>query len=82
MLFEYRIGDGRLLVSTLNLAESDAGARWLKARMLEYAAGEEFAPRSALSERELAALCAEQTIALEENSNVAQNLNDITMKVK
>ena len=82
MVFEYTVGNGKLLVSTLNLPEDDAGARWLKARMIQYAAGEQFAPTPSLSISELEALLVDTTIVLEENSNLAQNLNDITMKVK
>ena len=82
MVFEYTVGNGKLLVSTLNLPEDDAGARWLKARMIQYAAGEEFAPTPSLSISELDTLLVDTTIVLEENSNLAQNLNDITMKVK
>lgn len=82
MVFEYRVGAGKLLVSTLNLTESDVGARWLKARMLEYASSEEFDPKSSLSMSELDSLLQDSEIILEENSNVAQNMNDITMKVK
>ena len=82
MLFEYSIGKGRLLVSTLNLPDGDAGARWLKARMLEYAASDEFAPKTSLSISELISLSEAAPIDSGENSNVAQNMNDITMQTK
>ena len=81
MVFEYKIGEGRLLVSTLNLTDADAGARWLKARMIEYVSGEEFAPRVSLTPTRLASLCSADRIDSGENANLAQNLNDITMIV-
>lgn len=80
MVFEYRIGGGRLLVSTLNLTDSDAGARWLKARMLEYAAGDEFDPATSLSLGELISLCEAPPLDSGDNANAAQNMNDITMR--
>lgn len=82
MLFEYKIGTGRLLVSTLNLTEGDPGARWLKARLIEYAASEEFSPEVSLTYRELVQLLSAERLTSGENSNAAQNMNDITMRVK
>lgn len=80
ILFEYRIGRGRLLVSTLNLKESDPGAMWLKDRMLEYVMSDEFMPTVSLSPSELLALCEAERIESGKNDNNAQNMNDITMR--
>ena len=44
-LFEWRVGQGRLLVCSLHLPESDPAARYLRSRILTYAAGEQFQPR-------------------------------------
>ena len=82
MLVEYRIGKGRLLVSTLNLSEADPGAQWLKKRILDYAASADFAPECELSIDDLAYLCDSATPEDGENQNAAQNMNDITMRVK
>ncbi len=82
LVFEYAVGDGRLLVSTLNLPEGDAGAAWLKARMIEYVMGDEFDPQVRLSESELYLLANAERLASGENSNAAMNVNDITMRVK
>ena len=82
LVFEYAVGDGRLLVSTLNLPEGDAGAAWLKARMIEYVMGDEFDPQVRLSESELYLLANAERLASGENSNAAMNANDITMRVK
>jgi len=82
MLFEYAIGKGKLLVCTLNLRDDDPAARWLTAKMTEYAASEDFCPRDAITLEELATLCDGKVIVQGTNSNEAQNANDITMKVK
>ncbi|MBR7116346.1 MAG: hypothetical protein IKC87_01390 [Clostridia bacterium] len=78
LIFEYAIGKGKLLVSTLNLGD-DPCAKWLKARLIEYASGEEFLPQVSLSFSELISLCEMAPLDSGENSNVAQNMNDITM---
>ena len=43
-LFESRVGDGRLLVCTLNLKLADPAAVWMLDRILEYAASPAFQP--------------------------------------
>jgi len=79
LLFEYKIGCGSLLVCSLNLSASDAGAHWLKAAILQYAASDEFCPKDAISYATLATLCEASPIVEESNSNEAANKNDITM---
>lgn len=79
MLAEYRVGRGSLLICTLNLTENDPAARWLKNRLLSYAAGEEFRPAQVLSEAQFAALCKASPIITIRNTNQAMNKNDITM---
>jgi hypothetical protein len=79
LLFEYAVGSGKLLVCTLNLQSSDPAACWLMAQMMEYASGDRFRPRDAITLEELADLCSGQTIAQGTNTNEAQNANDITM---
>ncbi len=52
VIFETRVGEGRLLVCALDLdtdAEHRPAARCLKQSLLDYAASEEFDPPSALS---------------------------------
>lgn len=80
MLFEYRVGSGRLLVCTLRLTEEDPGALWLKNRIVQYAVSEDFRPEQTLTVAQLAVLCSAETVAAEENENQAMNKNDITMK--
>ena len=79
MLFEYRIGAGKLLVTTLNMAEGDPLAAWLRAEMLSYAASDEFAPKQKLSISELQRLCGTPMIDDGSDTNQAFNKNDVTM---
>ena len=78
LLFEYRIGDCRLLVCTLHLDESDAAARWLKAHILAYAMSDAFAPKQTLSLPQLASLCEVTPVITATDGNRAKNPNDIT----
>ena len=77
MMFEYRVGRGRLFVCTLDLKESDAGAVWLKDRILGYVKSEDFAPKYKISTNQLRALCG-AVINEGANDNEAANKNDIT----
>lgn len=79
LLFEYRVGEGRLLVCTLKLDEADPAAAWLKARLLAYAASESFAPRASLDAHELMAICGNGERLDGQNENAAINKNDVTM---
>ncbi len=78
LIFEYRVGEGRLLVCSLDLKESDPGACWLKDALLHYAAGEEFQPKHTITPAALRTLYGEDATA-EVNANEAGNLNDITL---
>lgn len=80
MMFEYRVGDGKLFVSTLNLKESDPAATWLKARIAEYAMSDEFEPKVSLTFDELGYLTSLESEKSSGNANNAQNMNDITMR--
>jgi len=79
MLFEYRVGNGKLLVCSLHLAEQDPAAGWLKNHILSYSISETFQPEQTLSMAQLEALCAISSVATEANCNQAMNKNDITM---
>lgn len=80
LLFEYRVGRGKLLVCSLNLREEDPGASWLKSQLISYVASEEFKPMVELNYGEFASLCEADVIAQVGNGNEAFNKNDITMK--
>jgi hypothetical protein len=79
ILFEYAVGEGRLLVCSLNLREDDPAARYLKASLYAYAMSECFAPKERLSFGELASLLGAERLTERGNENVATNKNDITM---
>jgi len=79
MLFEYYAGKGKLLVCTLHLPEDDPGARWLKEKMVSYAAGDQFHPQESITKAQFDCLCQAENPLSEENSNQAMNKNDITM---
>lgn len=79
MLFEYRVGDGNLLVCTLNLSNADPAALYLREAIISYAKSIAFNPRDVITPTELRAMLDQEKIAVEENSNEAANKNDITM---
>ena len=81
MMAEYRVGRGKLLICSLHLSEADSAARWLKGRILAYAAGDAFQPTQALTEAQFADMCKASPIAVSRNTNEAMNKNDITMLV-
>ena len=79
MLFEYKIGKGRLLVSTLNLADGDPAAEWLRREMLDYAMSDLFHPKQELTVGELCAVCDAPAVGVGNDTNQAMNRNDVTM---
>ena len=76
---EYKVGEGRVIVCTLNLCEGDPFADWLKNRIISYASSESFAPKYEITMKELSELCSGENTVESENENMAQNKNDITM---
>lgn len=79
LMFEYSVGRGKLLVTTLNLDKNDPGARWLKESILSYAMSKEFQPKIKITPADLMALCLVKAVEEGENVNEAVNKNDITM---
>ncbi len=79
MLFEYRVGKGKLFVCTLRLSDEDPGARYLKSRLFAYAMSDRFQPKDTLSYFQFAKLCTAAPILSAGNTNEAMNKNDITM---
>ncbi len=49
VIFECRVGAGRLLVSVIDLKNSAPGAQQLRRSLLDYAAGEKFSPAAVLT---------------------------------
>ena len=81
-LFEYRIGEGRLLVCSFAFHEDDPAAGWLKDRLVEYAASDSFAPTHSLTADQLRAVVDAPLLTGESNSNLARNPNDPSSAVR
>lgn len=79
LLFEYRVGNGRLLVCTLALSDSDPGGHWLRRHIVDYALSPDFDPRIRICPSLLRDLCGVSQVTESDNENMAQNKNDITM---
>ena len=76
MMFEYKVGEGRLLVCSFNFGDRDPAAAWLKARLEEYAGSDAFESALSLSKKQLAAVIDAPLLKAEKNANVAGNPND------
>ncbi|MBR3806426.1 MAG: hypothetical protein IKJ13_06295, partial [Clostridia bacterium] len=79
LLFECRVGEGRLVVCPMNLDALDPGAAWLKSEIINYAMSDGFLPELSLELHELLAMLEKSDIVEEANANMATNKNDITM---
>ena len=75
-LFEYWVGEGRLIVCSFAFRDNDPAAVWLKARLKEYAASDAFNPRQTLTPLQLAAVMDAPLLTGEGNANKARNPND------
>ncbi|MBQ3176408.1 MAG: beta galactosidase jelly roll domain-containing protein [Clostridia bacterium] len=78
MIAEYRVGNGKLLICSLRLTETDPAACWLKNRILAYGTGESFRPVQSLTDEQFLSLCKASPVVSGKNSNEARNRNDIT----
>lgn len=78
VLFEYKVGKGRLLVCPLNFGSKpeDPAAAWLRRRLADYAASDAFDPRLSITPRQLAAVIDAPLADAEKNTNSAWNPND------
>ena len=76
LMFEYRVGEGRLFVCPLNFRTDDPAAAWLKSRLEMYAATDAFAPEQTLSTAQLAAVIDAPLLDGGKNANNAFNAND------
>ena len=81
-LFEYRVGPGRLMVCSFAFNRDDPAANWLNANLADYAASENFEPRTALTPEQLRAVIAAPLLSGEVNTNVARNPNDPSSNVR
>jgi hypothetical protein len=82
MLFEYRVGSGRLLVCSFNFAGTDPAATWLKARLLDYATSAEFEPKLALTQAQLRAVVSAPLLGEASDRNRARNPSDPSSDVR
>ncbi len=78
LLFEYRVGNGKLLCCTLTMDQTDPAAQWLHERILAYAMSDAFQPVQMLSGACYESLCKAAAVKEAANSNLAINKNDIT----
>ncbi|MGN0834052.1 MAG: sugar-binding domain-containing protein [Kiritimatiellia bacterium] len=76
MLFEYRVGNGRMLVCSFNFADGDPAAAVLRAALVGYASGDRFEPPLALTPAQLAAVIDAPLLSGETDTNRANNVND------
>ena len=81
-LFEYRVGKGRLLVCSFKFADGDPAARWLKDRLVAYAASDAFSPAQGLTPDELHAVISAPLLSGAKNANCARNPNDPSSDVR
>ena len=81
-LFEYRVGDGRLLVCSFAFRANDPAAEWLRARLVDYAAGDAFDPSARLTPAQLHAVINAPLVTGGQNANRARNPNDPSSNVR
>ena len=82
MLFEYRVGEGRLMVCSFKFGESDPAAVWLRDRLVTYAAGESFEPAHRITPEELHAVISAPLVSGAKNQNRARNPGDPSSDVR
>ena len=81
-LFEYRVGEGRLLVCSLRFGHDDPAAEWLRARLEAYAGSDEFDSPVAISPEQLRSLIDAPLLSGAANQNRARNPNDPASSVR
>ena len=81
-LFEYRVGEGRLLVCSFAFRASDPAAVWLKKRLVEYAASPEFEPERSITAETLRAVISHPLLSGAKNPNRARNPSDPASDVR
>jgi len=77
-MFEFAVGEGRLLVCGFNLSENDPAALWFKQQLISYATSDAFDPKDSISEEQLRKLIHSQVVEAVGNTNFAFNPNDKT----
>ena len=82
LLFEYRVGEGRLLVCSFAFKAVDPASAWLRTRLVDYAAGEAFNPAQTLTAAQLHAVLNAPLLSGAQNKNRARNPNDPSSNVR
>jgi hypothetical protein len=82
MLFEYRVGEGRLLVCSFKFSEGDPAAVWLREKLVGYAAGESFEPTHRITQEQLRAVISAPLVSGAKNRNRARNPGDPSSDVR
>ena len=82
-LSEFKVGKGRLLISTFNSDGDSISAKWWRYNLTKYITSPYFAPKVEITVSDLDTLISKgDDVQVAANTNVAQNSNDITMKKK
>ena len=80
---EFKVGKGRLLISTFNSNGDTISTKWWNSNLAKYMMSNSFEPKVAITIDDLKTLMSNgNNIEVAANTNVAQNSNDITMKKK
>jgi hypothetical protein len=82
MVFEYRVGNGRLLVASFRFDNNDPAAVWLKNKLVSYAASSDFAPADFITVKQLKGVINAPLVSGAKNSNTARNPNDMSSLVR
>ena len=81
-LFEYRVGEGKLLVCSFAFGADDPAANWLRTRLMDYAAGAAFDPPQRLTPAQLLAVIRAPRLSGAQNQNRARNPGDPSSNVR
>jgi len=81
-LFEYRVGEGRLLVCSFNFQEGDPAAAWLRSWLVDYVSGDAFNPVQRLTPGQLRAVVNAPLVSAGRDRNRARNPNDPSSDVR
>ena len=77
-MFEFGVGNGRLLVCSLNFKGSDSAAQWLYNSLISYMQSQAFHPKHTIDVQKLRALASGKVKKTAANTNLAFNANDKT----
>lgn len=75
LMFEYRVGDGRLLVCGFKFHDDDPASQYLKAKVYDYVASDAFAPKDAITPEQLAAVIDAPIVTGSKDTNRANDTN-------